>query len=127
MLEHSRPFVSFSVDDVRRAKEFYGSVLGFDVEIQKVGPQEMLRIRTVGNNDIVAYAKPDHAAASYTILNFPVDDVDRAVDQLSSKGVRMERYDGMKQDAKGISRGMGPDIAWFKDPAGNVLSVLRPQ
>jgi hypothetical protein len=84
-----------------------------------------LTLHLAGDRDTLVYPKRNHTPATYTILNFPVDDIDKAVDELASRGVRFERYEGMQQDEKGIHRGDGPDIAWFKDPAGNVLSVLR--
>ena len=85
----------------------------------------LLALHLAGGRDTLIYNKPDFTPATYTILNFPVDDVDAAVDELTARGVQFERYDGFDQDEKGIARGNGPDIAWFKDPAGNVLSVLR--
>ncbi len=128
MLAKSKAFSSFSVDDLDKAKRFYGDTLGLSVEkLEDMGG--MLRIRTPGNNDIFVYAKPNHVAATFTILNFPVDDVEKEVDELTAKGVRFERYGGgpLETDAKGISRGNGgPAIAWFKDPAGNFLAVLEP-
>jgi hypothetical protein len=85
----------------------------------------LLTLHLAGGRDTLVYPKPDHAPATFTILNFPVEDIDKAVDQLAGRGVRFERYDGFDQDAKGIARREGPCIAWFKDPAGNVLSVLQ--
>jgi hypothetical protein len=85
----------------------------------------LLTLHIAGDRDTLVYEKPDHTPATYTILNFPVDDIDKAVDELSARGVRFERYDGFDQDEKGIARGEGPYIAWFTDPAGNVLSVLQ--
>ncbi len=124
MLKNSHAFSGFSVNDQAAAQEFYETILGLDVETDDMG----LRLKIVGSNTIFVYQKDDHVPASYTILNFPVDDIDQAVDELSSKGVTFEHYDNMT-DAKGIARGRaqdrGPDIAWFKDPAGNVLSVLH--
>jgi len=128
MLEKSKAFVSFSVDDLSRAKAFYGTTLGLDVtEDKKMG---LLELKLATGGRVMIYPKgPGHAPATYTVLNFPVEDIDRAVDELVSRGVRFERYDGFKQDAKGIARRdpktPGPDIAWFKDPAGNILSVLQ--
>jgi catechol 2,3-dioxygenase-like lactoylglutathione lyase family enzyme len=123
MLAGSKAFSSFSVDDLGQAKDFYGRTLGLDVtEEQEMG----LGLRLAGGTQVFIYPKPDHAPASFTVLNFPVDDVDAAVDELGQAGVRFERYDqdGLKTDEKGIFRGEGPTIAWFKDPAGNVLSIL---
>jgi len=114
-------FSGFAVDDVAKAKEFYGGTLGLRVS-EAYG---MLRLHIAGSRDILVYPKPNHTPATYTILNFPVDDIDRAVDELTARGVRFERYDGIGTDEKGIARGQGPDIAWFTDPAGNVLAVLQ--
>jgi catechol 2,3-dioxygenase-like lactoylglutathione lyase family enzyme len=124
MLSNSKAFSGFSVSDLASAKQFYGGSLGLDVQDGPPG----LRLRIAGRNDIVVYAKDDHVPATYTILNFPVDDIDRAVDELTAKGVSFERYGDMtdgKGIARGIASGQGPDIAWFKDPAGNILSVLK--
>jgi catechol 2,3-dioxygenase-like lactoylglutathione lyase family enzyme len=123
MLAGSKAFSSFSVDDLAKAKEFYGGTLGLDVsEEQEMG----LGLRLAGGTQVFIYPKQDHAPASFTVLNFPVDDVDAAVDELGQAGVRFERYDQdeLKTDEKGVFRGEGPTIAWFKDPAGNILSVL---
>ena len=119
-------FSGFSVDDLSRARDFYTGKLGLEIEDAAMG----LMLRLPGGGRVFVYAKPDHAPANFTILNFAVDDIDAAVDDLTARGVRFERYDqGPKADQKGIVRGrkanMGPDIAWFKDPAGNVLSVLQ--
>jgi catechol 2,3-dioxygenase-like lactoylglutathione lyase family enzyme len=123
MFADSKAFSGFSVDHLDAARSFYGDTLGLDVE--DGGPGFMLRI--AGGNGVLVYPKDDHTPATYTILNFPVADIDRAVDDLARKGVAFERYPGMT-DEKGIARGRaagrGPDIAWFKDPAGNILSVL---
>jgi len=123
MLQDTKAFSGFSVNDLEVAHEFYGTVLGLGVE--ESGPG--LRILT-GGNAVLVYPKPDHVPATYTILNFPVDDIDCAVEELTGIGVSFERYEGMT-DGKGIARGLaanrGPDIAWFKDPAGNILSVLQ--
>ena len=124
MFKDTKAFSGFSVNDLAVAKEFYGQKLGLEVEL---GPQGM-RLKVAGGNPTFVYSKPDHVPATYTILNFPVDDIDRAVDELKHKGVTFEHYDKVT-DAKGIARGAstggGPDIAWFKDPAGNILSVLQ--
>jgi catechol 2,3-dioxygenase-like lactoylglutathione lyase family enzyme len=116
-------FSGFSVDDVEKAKAFYGDVLGLDVGDQMGG----LSLAIGGDKHVFVYPKDDHVPATYTCLNFPVDDIDAAVDELTAKGVEFERYD--MTDEKGIARGkesgMGPDIAWFKDPAGNILSVVN--
>jgi len=125
MLENSKAYSGFAVDDIQAAKAFYGDTLGLSVSEQN----GMLTLHIAGDRDILVYPKPDHVPAAYTILNFPVDDIDEAVDELARRGVSFERYDAMEQDEKGIARGLaagrGPDIAWFKDPAGNVLSVLQ--
>ena len=119
----SNAFSGFSVDDIGKAKEFYGRVLGMGV----TDDHGALRLSIGGGKDVYVYAKNDHAPATYTILNFPVDDIDTTVDELAQAGVKFEHYD--MTDEKGIARGSasgnGPDIAWFKDPAGNFLSVLK--
>jgi catechol 2,3-dioxygenase-like lactoylglutathione lyase family enzyme len=122
MFESVKAFSGFAVDDVPKAKEFYAETLGLRVS-EEYG---MLQLHIIGGVDILVYPKPDHTPASFTILNFPVNDIETAVDQLAERGVRFERYDGLAEpDDKGIYRGQGPDIAWFKDPAGNILSVLQ--
>jgi len=122
MFKNTKAFSGFSVNDLRKAKEFYGQTLGLEVSEMPEG----LELRISGGARIFIYPKPNHAPASYTILNFPVDNVEEAVDQLTKRGVRFEHYDQgeIKTDEKGIFRGRGPNIAWFKDPAGNILSVL---
>jgi catechol 2,3-dioxygenase-like lactoylglutathione lyase family enzyme len=121
MFEHSRAFSGFSVNDVPAAKTFYGDTLGLQVSED----HGMLRLHLEGGHATVVYPKPDHTPATFTVLNFPVQDVERAVDALVERGVRFEHYEGMNLDDKGIMRGQGPDIAWFKDPAGNILSVIQ--
>ncbi len=121
MFREAETFSSFSVDDIPAARKFYGETLGLDVS-EEMGA---LQLQIKGGHDILVYPKPDHQPAVFTILNFPVDDIDKAVDELTKRGVSFERYDGFEQDEKGISRGEGPPIAWFKDPAGNILSVLE--
>ena len=121
MFGQTKAFSGFAVDDIAAARQFYAETLGLDVSEDR----GMLTLHIAGGRDVLVYPKPDHEPASYTILNFPVDDIDAAVDELVRRGVRLERYDGFDQDEKGISRGMGPHIAWFTDPAGNVLSVLQ--
>jgi len=124
MLTDSAAFSGFSVPDIEAARQFYGDTLGLRTEVnQEMGG--MLTLHLGGGKDVLVYPKADHTPATYTVLNFPVDDVDREVDELAAKGVRFERYEGFEQDEKGIARGMGPAIAWFTDPAGNVLSVLQ--
>ena len=120
MLGNSEAFSGFSVDDIPAAKQFYSEVLGLEV----TEDNGMLTLHLAGNRPTLVYPKDEHAPASFTILNFPVDDVEAAVDELVSRGVEFEKYDFV-DDPKGIMRGHGPDIAWFKDPAGNVLSVLH--
>jgi predicted enzyme related to lactoylglutathione lyase len=123
MLSDSKAFCGFSVDDAEKAKAFYGDVLGLRVtDIE--GSPGLMTLHLGGDTDVLMYPKPDHEPASFTILNFPVQDIDATVDGLTARGVRFERYDWANPDDKGINRGMGPAIAWFKDPAGNVLSVL---
>jgi len=125
MLRDSKTFSSFSVNDLKRAKDFYAGVLGLDVNESPEG----LALNLAGGSMVFLYPKPNHEPATFTVLNFQVDDVDKAVDELVKKGVRFEHYDmpDLKTDAKGIARDMGPTIAWFKDPAGNILSVLEPR
>ena len=121
MLADSKAFSGFAVDDMGKAREFYGQTLGLKTSDE----DGLLTLHLGGDRPTLVYEKPDHAPANYTILNFPVDDIDQAVDHLAGRGVQFERYDGFEQDEKGISRGMGPNIAWFKDPAGNILAVLE--
>lgn len=121
MLAESKAFSGFAVDDLDRAREFYGDTLGLRTSEE----HGLLTLHLAGDRPTLVYPKPDFTPATYTILNFPVDDIDRAVDALAARGVRFERYDGFDQDEKGIARGQGPPIAWFTDPAGNVLSVLE--
>jgi predicted enzyme related to lactoylglutathione lyase len=123
MFSNTPAFSSFAVDDLDAARSFYGDTLGVTVS---EGPMGVLSLDLAEGRSTLIYPKPDFTPATYTILNFAVDDVDAAVDELGSRGVEFERYDGLEQDAKGISRGQGPDIAWFKDPAGNILAVLKP-
>jgi len=126
MLKNNRVFNSFSVNDLSEAKAFYAETLGLDVKEMSVG----LNITLAGGGEVFVYPKPDHAAASFTILNFIVDNIDSAVEELTSKGVTFEQYDGhMNTDEKGIFRGAatghGPNIAWFSDPAGNIIAVME--
>lgn len=122
MLKESKAFSGFSVDDIARAKEFYGRTLGLDVSESN----GLLHLHLAGGVNVLIYPKPNHTPATFTILNFPVDNIESAVDDLTKRGVRFERYEGdIKTDEKGIHRGDGPNIAWFKDPAGNILSVLE--
>jgi predicted enzyme related to lactoylglutathione lyase len=121
MFENTRAFSGFAVDDLEAAKKFYGEALGLKTSEQ----YGLLTLHLAGGRDTLVYPKPDHAPATYTILNFAVDDIDAAVDELVSRGVELEKYDGLGQDDKGINRAGGPYIAWFKDPAGNILAVLQ--
>lgn len=124
MLTNSAAFSGFAVDDIDSARAFYADTLGLPVERNEMG---ILEITLGSGAQVIAYPKPDHEPAGFTILNFPVEDVEMAVDELNARGVVTKIYDGeFGGDAKGISRGYGPDIAWFRDPAGNVLSVLGP-
>jgi catechol 2,3-dioxygenase-like lactoylglutathione lyase family enzyme len=125
MFTDTKAYSGFAVDDVGKAREFYADVLGLRVSVESE-ENGLITLRLAGGRDTLVYLKPDFAPATYTILNFEVDDIDEAVDALSARGVRFERYDGFEQDDKGISRNVGPAIAWFKDPAGNILSVLQP-
>lgn len=122
MFKHSTPFSGFSVNDIEKAKDFYGNTLGLAIS-EHHGLLEL----SLGNAKVLVYPKANHSPASFTILNFPVDNVERAVSELSAAGVRFEIYDKgpLKTDAQGIMRDNGPTIAWFKDPAGNFLSVLE--
>jgi len=123
MFANTPAFSGFAVDDIDAARSFYGETLGLKVTDEEMG---VLTIHLAGDRPTMIYPKPDFTPATYTILNFQVDDVDAAVDELDSRGVAFERYEGFEQDERGIARGNGPDIAWFKDPAGNILSVLKP-
>ena len=122
MLSNSKAFSGFSVNDTQKAKQFYGQTLGLEVSESN----GLLTLHLAGDNKVLIYPKPNHTPATFTILNFPVDNVDKAVDELTRRGVRFEIYNqpDIKTDEKGIMRGKGPTIAWFKDPAGNILSVL---
>jgi extradiol dioxygenase family protein len=123
MFADTKAFSSFAVDDVDVAERFYGETLG--ISTSRVEEMGLLVLELAGGRNTLVYPKPNHEPASFTVLNFPVDDVEAAVDGLAERGVEFERYDGFGQDDKGIARGEGPDIAWFKDPAGNILSVLE--
>ncbi|HMI09120.1 MAG TPA: VOC family protein [Candidatus Saccharimonadales bacterium] len=127
MFKDTPAFSGFSVNDLAAAKEFYGNVLGLNVE-QEPAPMDMLTLHLATGGEVLIYPKEDHTPATYTVLNFPVEDTDKAVDDLVAKGVTFEKYEGMTDEkgiARGISQNMGPDIAWFKDPSGNILSVLH--
>ena len=124
MFTDTKAYSGFSTNDIQKAKEFYSNILGLRVAEE----HGMLRLHLATGADVLIYPKDNHIPATYTILNFPVDDIERAVDELTSKGVIFEHYENMT-DERGIARGIaqkrGPDIAWFKDPAGNTLSVLK--
>ena len=123
MLKESKAFSGFSVNDIQNAKDFYGRTLGLQVSES----HGLLTLQLAGGNKVLIYPKVNHAPATFTVLNFPVENVDESVDELAKRGVRFEIYDesDIKTDEKGIMRGSGPTIAWFKDPAGNVLSVIE--
>ena len=123
MLKNSKAFSGFSANDIAKEKEFYAGTLGLDVS----EAHGILTLRLAGGHNVIIYPKPNHVPATFTVLNFPVDNVDLAVDELKKRGVRFEQYNlpDLKTDEKGIMRGNGPTIAWFKDPAGNILSVLE--
>ena len=124
MFTHSGSFSSFSVDDLPRAKRFYTDALNLNVSEEMGG----LRLRLGNGDDVFVYPKPDHVPATFTVLNFIVDDIDKAVAEITNAGVQFEHYEGeLQTDDKGIFRGEGPTIAWFKDPAGNILSVVNAQ
>jgi catechol 2,3-dioxygenase-like lactoylglutathione lyase family enzyme len=126
MFESTKAYSGFAVDDMEAARRFYGETLGLRISVldEEVG---LINLHLAGDRDTLVYQKPDLEPANYTILNFVVDDVEKSVDELSERGVGFERYEGFDQDERGISRGQGPDIAWFKDPAGNILSVHSDQ
>jgi catechol 2,3-dioxygenase-like lactoylglutathione lyase family enzyme len=121
MFANTRAFSGFAVSDLQAAQKFYGDILGIATS-EKNG---LMTLHLAGGRDTLVYPKPGHVPADYTILNFPVDDIDSTVDELTARGVTFERYEGLAQDGQGISRGYGPDIAWFRDPAGNILAVLK--
>jgi catechol 2,3-dioxygenase-like lactoylglutathione lyase family enzyme len=121
MLADSKAFSGFAVPDIEAAREFYGDKLGLKITEEN----GLLTLHLAGDRPTLIYPKPDFEPASYTILNFPVDDIEQAVDDLVERGVKFDTYDGFDQDERGILRGDGPPIAWFKDPAGNVLSVIK--
>ena len=121
MFKDTKAYSGFAVDDIEAAKRFYGETLGLEVSEEN----GMLTLNIAAERPTLVYPRPDHTPAEYTILNFPVDDIDHAVDQLAERGVEFVRYEGFDQDQKGVMRDQGPDIAWFTDPAGNVLSVIE--
>ncbi len=126
MLKNSKAFSSFSSDDLDKSQQFYSEILGLDVSKNQMG---ILEVKLNGSNNAIIYPKPDHVAANFTVLNFPVEDLEKTVDELTAKGVKFEQYDfgHSKTNDKGLMDGgdRGPKIAWFKDPAGNILSVME--
>ena len=127
MLKHSKAFSGFSASDIPKAKEFYAEVLELEVKDKPMG---VIELNIEGGNKIIIYPKPNHVPATFTVLNFPVTNIDDAVDELINKGIVFEQYDApIKTDEKGICRsdGRGPNIAWFKDPAGNILSLIEDE
>jgi catechol 2,3-dioxygenase-like lactoylglutathione lyase family enzyme len=121
MFKDTKAFSGFSSNDIAGAKKFYGETLGLEVTEEN----GLLNLHLAGGTNVLIYPKDTHQAATFTVLNFPVDNIDRAVDELTERGVKFERYEGFNQDDKGIFREAGPNIAWFTDPAGNVLSVIE--
>jgi predicted enzyme related to lactoylglutathione lyase len=121
MFGSTEAFSGFAVDDMDKAHAFYGETLGIETSSEN----GIMTLHLAGDRPTIVYPKPDHAPAAYTILNFRVGDIEQAVDELIARGVTLERYDGFEQDERGIFRGGGPYIGWFKDPAGNVLAVLQ--
>ncbi len=126
MFKHNEAFSGFSVDDIEKARQFYGKTLGMEVTDGQMG---LLELHIANGSKVVVYSKPNHVPATFTILNLPVADIDNAVDQLTRAGVRFEIYNmpDLKTDERGIARGQGPAIAWFKDPAGNFLSIIQSE
>lgn len=124
MFSPKNAFSGFSVNDIQKAKEFYGKTLGMEVNEGEMG---MLNLKVAKGADVMIYPKPTHIPATFTILNIPVDNIDEAVDELTKRGVKFISYDygEIKTDEKGVMRGNGPNIAWFNDPAGNIISVLE--
>jgi predicted enzyme related to lactoylglutathione lyase len=125
MFKNTKAFSSFSINDLEKAKEFYGKTLGLEIsDVPEMGG--LLTLHMKGGNEIMIYSKPGHTPATFTILNFPVDDIEETVDELTKRGVSFEHYKGdLETDERGISHGNGMKIAWFKDPAGNILSILE--
>ncbi|MEA2335641.1 MAG: hypothetical protein QOG40_2131 [Solirubrobacteraceae bacterium] len=121
MFGSTEAFSGFAVGDMDKARQFYGETLGIQTSMEN----GLMTLHLAGDRPTLVYPKPDHTPAAYTILNFRVDEIEQAVDQLAARGVTLERYDGFEQDERGIFRGGGPFIGWFKDPAGNVLAVLQ--
>ena len=124
MFANTPAFSGFAVPDIDAARDFYANTLGLKVTDEEMG---VLTLHLAGDRPTLVYPKPNYTPATYTILNFQVEDIDAAVDELSGRGVTFERYEGFPQDDKGVMRDNGPDIAWFKDPAGNILSVIQTE
>lgn len=124
MLGDTKAFSGFAVDDLQGARQFYEETLGLNTTVMDE-ENGVMAINHAGDRETLVYVKPDFVPATYTVLNFQVDDIDAAVDGLAERGVSFERYDGFDQDEKGVMRGNGPQIAWFKDPAGNIFSVIE--
>ncbi len=123
MLKHSKAFSGFSVNDLQKAKQFYRGTLGLEV---KDNPMGLIELHFENGANVLVYPKPNHEPATFTVLNFPVEDIDKVVDELTARGIIFEQYKELYTDDKGISRNPnGPKIAWFKDPSGNILSVLQ--
>jgi len=124
MFNPKNAFSGFSVNDTKKAKEFYGKTLGMEI---KDGPMGILDLKVANGSSVIIYPKPNHSPADFTILNIPVDNIDEAVDELTGRGVKFIKYNEgeIKTDEKGVMRGNGPNIAWFNDPAGNIISVLE--
>ena len=122
MFAETKAYSGFAVDDLDRARQFYGETLGLPITVVEEG--NLITLELAGGRDTIVYHSPTFSPGSYTILNFEVEDIEAAVGELASRGVEFERYEGMEQDEKGIAH-VGPDIAWFKDPAGNILSVIQ--
>ena len=123
MFTKTKAFASYAVPDIDVARDFYGKTLGLETSVNE---WRVLVLSIEGSHDVMVYPKPDHAPAAFTVLNFPVEDIDQAVDALAERGVEMQRFQGFDHDDRGIVRGSGPTIAWFRDPAGNILSVVKP-
>lgn len=124
MLSDSQAFSGFSVRDIDEARTFYTDTLGLTVTpVPDMGP--LMRLHLGSGADVLVYGKDDHQPATFTVLNFPVPDLEAEVDRLTAAGVAFERYEGFSPDDKGIHRGQGPDIAWFRDPAGNIMSLIQ--
>ncbi len=129
MIDSTKAFSSFSVNDIEKASEFYQNILGLEVNEIPMGENGLLEIQIAGGAKVMIYTKPNHVPATFTVLNFPVNDLEKTVDELTSRGVKFEQYDmgDFKTNEKGIihGNGHGPDIAWFTDPAGNIIGVMQ--